>query len=127
MSEETVYSANPGKQLVRTVDGVRYVNDSKATNVNSCWYALESMTTPVVLILGGKDKGVAAMMAHYGWTVDQCIVFGDGGNDVSMLAACPSSVAMGNGRQEAKDAASFVTKDIDEGGVAWALEHFGVL
>ena len=77
--------------------------------------------------LGGKDKGVAAMMAHYGWTVDQCIVFGDGGNDVSMLAACPSSVAMGNGRQEAKDAASFVTKDIDEGGVAWALEHFGVL
>ena len=39
------------------MDGVRYVNDSKATNVNSCWYALESMTTPVVLILGGKDKG----------------------------------------------------------------------
>ena len=44
-------------EYVRTVDGVRYVNDSKATNVNSCWYALESMTTPVVLILGGKDKG----------------------------------------------------------------------
>ncbi len=40
-----------------TVDGVRYVNDSKATNVNSTWYALESMTTPTVLILGGKDKG----------------------------------------------------------------------
>ena len=34
-----------------------FINDSKATNVNSCWYALESMTTPVVLILGGKDKG----------------------------------------------------------------------
>ena len=44
-------------EYVRTVDGVRYVNDSKATNVNSCWYALESMNTPVVLILGGKDKG----------------------------------------------------------------------
>ena len=44
-------------EYVKTVDGVRYVNDSKATNVNSCWYALESMTTPVVLILGGKDKG----------------------------------------------------------------------
>ncbi len=43
-----------------TVDGVRYINDSKATNVNSCWYALESMPTggkSVVLILGGKDKG----------------------------------------------------------------------
>lgn len=44
-------------QYVATVRDVRFVNDSKATNVNSCWYALESMTTPTVLILGGKDKG----------------------------------------------------------------------
>lgn len=44
-------------EYVATINGVRYVNDSKATNVNSTWYALESMTTPVVLILGGKDKG----------------------------------------------------------------------
>ena len=44
-------------EYVATVDEVRYVNDSKATNVNSTWYALESMDTPVVLILGGKDKG----------------------------------------------------------------------
>ena len=36
---------------------MRWINDSKATNVNSCWYALEAMTTPTVLILGGKDKG----------------------------------------------------------------------
>ena len=39
------------------VKGVQYINDSKATNVNSCWYALESMRTPTVLILGGTDKG----------------------------------------------------------------------
>ncbi|MDE6254985.1 MAG: UDP-N-acetylmuramoyl-L-alanine--D-glutamate ligase [Muribaculaceae bacterium] len=44
-------------EYVATVGGVKYVNDSKATNVNSTWYALESMTTPTVLILGGKDKG----------------------------------------------------------------------
>ncbi len=44
-------------EYVATVNGVRYINDSKATNVNSTWYALESMTTPTVLILGGKDKG----------------------------------------------------------------------
>ena len=44
-------------EFVRTVNGVTYINDSKATNVNACYYALESMTTPVVLILGGKDKG----------------------------------------------------------------------
>lgn len=44
-------------EFVDTVEGVRWVNDSKATNVNSTWYALESMNTPTVLILGGKDKG----------------------------------------------------------------------
>ncbi len=40
-----------------TVRGVEFINDSKATNVNSTWYALESMTKPTVLILGGVDKG----------------------------------------------------------------------
>ena len=39
------------------VRGVDYINDSKATNVNSCWYALQSMKTKTILILGGKDKG----------------------------------------------------------------------
>lgn len=42
---------------VATVRGVEFINDSKATNVNSTWFALESMTKPVVLILGGIDKG----------------------------------------------------------------------
>ena len=40
-----------------TVRGVEFINDSKATNVNSTWFALESMTKPVILILGGVDKG----------------------------------------------------------------------
>jgi len=44
-------------EYVATVRNVKFVNDSKATNVNSCWYALQSMKTPVVLILGGTDKG----------------------------------------------------------------------
>ena len=44
-------------ERVTTVRGVNYVNDSKATNVDACWYALDSMKTRVVLIIGGKDKG----------------------------------------------------------------------
>lgn len=44
-------------EKVTRVRGVDYINDSKATNVNSCWYALSSMKTKTVLILGGKDKG----------------------------------------------------------------------
>jgi len=44
-------------EYVSTVRGVVFINDSKATNVNSTWYALESMDKPVILILGGMDKG----------------------------------------------------------------------
>jgi UDP-N-acetylmuramoylalanine--D-glutamate ligase len=44
-------------EYVSTVRGVEFINDSKATNVNSAWYALESMTKPTILILGGVDKG----------------------------------------------------------------------
>jgi UDP-N-acetylmuramoylalanine--D-glutamate ligase len=44
-------------EFVNTVNGVEYINDSKATNVNSAWYALESMDKPVVWIAGGVDKG----------------------------------------------------------------------
>ena len=44
-------------EKVARVRGVEYINDSKATNVNSTWYAMQSMRSPVVLILGGTDKG----------------------------------------------------------------------
>jgi UDP-N-acetylmuramoylalanine--D-glutamate ligase len=44
-------------EKVARVRGVEFINDSKATNVNSCWYALQSMKTKVALILGGTDKG----------------------------------------------------------------------
>jgi UDP-N-acetylmuramoylalanine--D-glutamate ligase len=44
-------------ELVREIDGVKYINDSKATNVDSVWYALRSFDYPIFLILGGLDKG----------------------------------------------------------------------
>ncbi len=44
-------------EFVRELDGVKYINDSKATNVDSVWYALRSFSEPVFLILGGQDKG----------------------------------------------------------------------
>ncbi|MBO4529446.1 MAG: UDP-N-acetylmuramoyl-L-alanine--D-glutamate ligase [Paludibacteraceae bacterium] len=56
-SLQTFKGAEHRLEEVAKVGGVRFINDSKATNVNSCWYALQCMTEPVVLILGGKDKG----------------------------------------------------------------------
>jgi len=44
-------------EFVASINGIEFINDSKATNINSTWYALESMQKPTVLILGGQDKG----------------------------------------------------------------------
>ena len=58
--EKSIYSFSPVEhrlEPVAEVDGVIYINDSKATNVDSVWYALESMTRPTVWIAGGTDKG----------------------------------------------------------------------
>ena len=44
-------------EFVAQVHGIEFINDSKATNVNSTWYALESQTKPVIWIVGGIDKG----------------------------------------------------------------------
>jgi UDP-N-acetylmuramoylalanine--D-glutamate ligase len=54
---QTFESLSHRMEPVATVRGVEFINDSKATNVNSTWYALESMTKPTILILGGIDKG----------------------------------------------------------------------
>ena len=57
---QSIYDFSPVEhrlEPVAEIDGVQYINDSKATNVDSVWYALESMTRPVVWIAGGTDKG----------------------------------------------------------------------
>jgi UDP-N-acetylmuramoylalanine--D-glutamate ligase len=54
---QTFESLEHRMEPVATVRGVEFINDSKATNVNSTWFALESMAKPTVLILGGVDKG----------------------------------------------------------------------
>ncbi|HEV2832211.1 MAG TPA: UDP-N-acetylmuramoyl-L-alanine--D-glutamate ligase [Hanamia sp.] len=54
---QTFQSLEHRMATVATIKGVEFINDSKATNTNSTWYALESMTKPVILILGGVDKG----------------------------------------------------------------------
>ncbi len=54
---QTFESLEHRMETVATIRGVEFINDSKATNTNSTWYALESMTKPTILILGGIDKG----------------------------------------------------------------------
>ncbi len=71
-------------EFVRDVGGVRYVNDSKATNVNALWYALETLAAPVVLLAGGRDKGndYSAIRALVRRKVHAVIGFGESADTV---------------------------------------------
>lgn len=74
-----------------------------------------------------KAEGIDRMLDYYGISLDEAMVFGDGGNDIPMLQHVGLSVAMGNADQEVKRAASYVTTSVDDQGIARALRHFGLI
>jgi hydroxymethylpyrimidine pyrophosphatase-like HAD family hydrolase len=59
--------------------------------------------------------------------MSNCIGFGDGGNDTTMIKDCGIGVAMGNAIPELKSIADYVTSSVDEDGIANALRHFGII
>ena len=81
----------------------------------------------VVPATSSKPAGVRATMEHFGLEGAEAIAFGDGGNDATMLQCCTVGVAMGNGTNEAKAAADYVTDNIEGDGIANALRHFGLI
>ena len=85
------------------------------------------MFVDVIPAGGGKGRGIAAMLAHLGIRPDEAVAFGDSHNDISMFEACGTSVAMGNGSDEAKAAATYVTDDIEDGGLLNACVRLGIV
>ena len=73
---------------------------------------------------GGKDKGIAALCGYLGIEPAESIAFGDGENDISMIEYAGIGVAMGNASDRVKAHADFVTRSVDEDGIAFAFEHF---
>ena len=76
---------------------------------------------------GGKHVGIRQMLNYYGIDRDECMAFGDGENDISMLQYVGTGIAMGNASLEVKAAADYVTTGIDSGGLVKALDKFGLL
>ena len=54
---DTFKSIEHRLESVRTIDGIEFINDSKATNIDATWYALDAMTRPIIWMVGGQDKG----------------------------------------------------------------------
>ena len=76
---------------------------------------------------GGKVEGMRAFLDRFGCTREECMAFGDQHNDLDMLRFAGVGVAMGNGADEVKAAADFVTRSVDDDGVVYALERLGIL
>lgn len=80
--------------------------------------------TDIINRQASKALGIQAVLDHYGWTKEEVIAFGDGGNDLEMLDLAGTAVVMGNASDEVKKHGDFITDSVDNDGVAKALRHF---
>lgn len=76
---------------------------------------------------GGKHIGIEKVLDCYGFTREECMAFGDGDNDITMLRYAGTGIAMGNADPEVKAAADYITTSTDNSGIAKALRHFGII
>lgn len=76
---------------------------------------------------GGKMNGIRQMLTHIHCTPEEIIAFGDGENDIDMLKFAGIGVAMGNANDLVKSSADFITKDIDDDGILFALKELHIL
>ena len=88
------------------------------------WHPLFTDVNPKGL---SKATAMKAVLDHFGFDISESMAFGDGGNDVPMIAASGIGVAMGNASEEVKRHADYVTLDVDNDGVTAALKHFSLI
>jgi Cof subfamily protein (haloacid dehalogenase superfamily) len=74
-----------------------------------------------------KSVGIQKMSDYFGFSREEIMAIGDGGNDISMIKYAGTGVAMGNAGEEVKQVADYVTATVDEDGTGKALRHFGVI
>ena len=89
---------------------------------SSTWNNIE-----INIASANKGRALVRFAEHFGWTAESCMSFGDGMNDLSMIKAAGTGVAMANACPEVLAAANYVSLSNDEDGVAAALRHFGII
>ena len=75
----------------------------------------------------GKDSGIREICAYFGFRPEETMAFGDGENDLSMMAQAGISVAMGNADERVRTSADYVTDTSENAGITQALQHFGLI
>ena len=74
-----------------------------------------------------KANAIAMLLKHLGRDVEDTIAFGDAKIDISMFELCNYAVAMGNAGAETKEAADYITTDVNEDGIWNAFKHLGLI
>lgn len=83
--------------------------------------------TDITLKGTSKSSGMDKILEYYNIPLEECMAFGDGGNDINMLQHAGIGVAMGNAEDKVKEAADYVTTSVDNDGIYNALVHFGCI
>jgi HAD superfamily hydrolase (TIGR01484 family) len=124
---------DPGRCLTHETYQVSpWIDPSKEPELLSMTHEIKSVRwnpdfTDLIPADGGKSVGIQQLLEHFGLSQEKTMAFGDGGNDIEMLQYVHLGVAMGNGTQNVKDAADYVTDSVDEDGIWNALVHFGLI
>jgi Cof subfamily protein (haloacid dehalogenase superfamily) len=105
-------------------DEKTFMDEVMPHSVSSRWTPLFADVNP-----GGisKQTGIEHFCRHFGINMSETMSFGDGGNDISMLKCTKIGIAMGNANEMVKEAADYITEDVDHHGIEKALFHFGIL
>lgn len=87
--------------------------------------------TPIFLDItdanADKGKGLLKMAEHEKIAISHTLTLGDGGNDIPIIKQAGIGIAMGNASEHTKEIADFVTHDVDDNGLAYALRHYGLI
>ncbi|MGO3162876.1 MAG: Cof-type HAD-IIB family hydrolase [Sphingobacteriaceae bacterium] len=101
-----------------------FMKEVMPNSIASRWTPLFADVNP-----GGLSKkvGIDIFCKYFGIDRDHTMAFGDGGNDITMLQQVGLGVAMGNANSEVKAVADFVTQEVDDNGIEYALQYFGII
>ncbi|RXT03799.1 Cof-type HAD-IIB family hydrolase [Ammoniphilus sp. CFH 90114] len=114
MYQALVYCTEEEAHLYQSLDAFRFVR----------WHEFSMDGIPLG---SSKAKGIEVLLDHLGLDRSQAVAFGDGLNDLEMLSYVGMGVAMGNAHEELKAQANYITKSVDQGGVAFGLAHLGLI
>ena len=110
-----------------SLEELRHVLGRELMVINSTIGFMEGVSGEIYSGQINKATGMSEVMKHYNVDREDTIAFGDAGNDLEMLQFAGIGVAMGNGTQDAKQAADYITKDVKEDGLYHGFAKFGLI